>query len=148
MGEESLVNMSTRPQSEELIAPCGINCGACKYYLTKTRGLYKSNRSGCIGCIPRDKGCTYQGGCEPLNKRAIRFCYECSNFPCDKLQKLNKRYSTKYHTNLLDNLMEIKNKGLKLWLGEEERKWKCTNCGGMVSIHTHCCFDCGVKQST
>ena len=32
----------------DLIAPCGINCSVCKYYLSKAKGLYKSKKSGCI----------------------------------------------------------------------------------------------------
>ena len=139
--------MHKRPD-ELLIAPCGINCGVCKYYLAKAKGLYKSNKSGCIGCMPRDKGCTYQGGCEPLNKKAVRFCYECRNFPCKQLEKLNQRYSTKYHTNLINNLLNIKKNGITEWLKEEEQRWKCNVCGGTVSIHNHHCFDCGVEQSS
>ena len=108
-------------QSEELIAPYGINCGLCKYYLAKVKGLYKSKRSGCIGCIPRNKGCTYQGGCEQLRKGTVRFCFECTNFPCTQLEKLNKRYSTKYHTNLIENLLNIKKNGTYKWLKGEEQ---------------------------
>jgi len=133
--------------SEELIAPCGINCGVCRYYLTKAKGLYKSKKSGCIGCVPRNEGCTYQGGCGPLIKGIVRFCYVCSDFPCKQLEKLNKRYSTKYHTNLIDNLLNIQKYGINKWLEEEEETWKCNECGGTVSIHTHSCFDCGAKQS-
>ena len=133
--------------SEALIAPCGINCGVCKFYLATIKGLYKSKKSGCIGCIPRNKGCTYQGGCEPLKKREVRFCFECTDFPCKQLTKLNKRYSTKYHTNLVDNLLNIEKHGINKWLREEEQRWKCNKCGGTVSIHTHSCFDCGVRQS-
>ena len=133
-------------QSEELIAPYGINCGLCKYYLAKVKGLYKSKRSGCIGCIPRNKGCTYQGGCEQLRKGTVRFCFECTNFPCTQLEKLNKRYSTKYHTNLIENLLNIKKNGTYKWLKGEEQRWGCDNCGRAISIHDLTCYDCGHKR--
>ena len=133
--------------SEELTAPCGINCGVCKRYLATVRGLYKSKKSGCIGCIPRNNGCTYQGGCEQLKKREVRFCFECSDFPCEKLKKLDHRYTNKYRTSLIDNLLNIKRNGVDKWLLEEEQRWKCNECGGTVSIHNHFCFDCGAKQS-
>jgi len=131
--------------NENLIAPCGINCSVCRYYLSKAKGLYKSKRSGCIGCIPRDEGCTYQGGCEPLRTNAVRFCFECNDFPCRQLKKLEHRYATKYHTSLIDNLLSIKENGIDRWLVEEEKRWKCKECGGTKSIHTHICIDCGNK---
>jgi hypothetical protein len=134
--------------SEELIAPCGINCGVCRFYLGKAKGLYKSKTSGCAGCIPTNEGCNYQGGCEFLNNKMVRFCFECAHFPCKQLEKLNKRYSTKYHTNLIDNLLNIKKNGIGNWLREEEQRWKCRECGGTVSLHTHFCFDCGTEKSS
>lgn len=141
----SEMNMHKRP-NEALIAPCGINCGVCKYYLAKAKGIYKSRRSGCIGCVPRGKGCVCQG-CEPLTKGNVRFCYECRDFPCKQLERLNQRYRTKYHTDLISNLLNIKKKGITDWLKEEEQRWKCNECGGMVSMHDLRCYDCGVEQS-
>ena len=131
----------------DLIAPCGINCGVCRYYLARVKGMYKSTKSGCIGCIPRNSGCTCQGGCEPLRTKSVRFCFECSDFPCDKLKKLNHRYTTKYHTNLIDNLLYIQKNGINKWITEDKKRWECDECGGTVSIHGHICFDCGEKQS-
>jgi hypothetical protein len=66
--------------NEDLIAPCGINCGVCKYYLAKVMGSHKSKSTGCIGCLPKNKVCTYKEGCEPLKMRVVRFCFECTHF--------------------------------------------------------------------
>lgn len=134
--------MYTKP-GQDLIAPCGMNCSVCRFYLSKAKGLYKSKNAGCVGCIPRGIGCNNHGGCEPLKAKAVRFCYECTAFPCENMKKLEKRYSTKYHTSLIDNLMSIKENGIDKWLAGEESRWKCKKCGGTVSIHTHTCFDCG-----
>lgn len=132
---------------EDLIAPCGINCAVCKFYLGKKKGIYRTEASGCIGCLPRNRGCLYQGGCEPLNSRSVRFCSECSQFPCDKFRKLEKRYSTKYRTSLKQNLQDISEKGMESFLAAEESKWKCPRCDGTISIHTRACFDCGYVRS-
>ena len=133
--------------TEELIAPCGLNCGVCRYYLATIRGLYKSKKAGCTGCLPSNRACSIiKEGCYLLKENKIRFCFECGDFPCAKFDRLNRRYSTKYNTNLVNNLMEIKSKGLDKWLGEEEKKWKCANCGGVVSIHDLTCYDCGQKR--
>ena len=130
---------------QDLIAPCGMNCSVCRFYLSKVKGLYKSKKSGCTGCIPRGEGCANHGGCEPINTGAVRFCFECGDFPCRQLKKLEYRYATKYHTSLIDNLLRIKENGIDRWLVEEEKRWKCQECGGTISIHTHICFDCGHK---
>jgi len=131
--------------TQELIAPCGMNCGVCMRYLATTRGLYKNKRTaGCTGCLPRNRKCSrIKGSCKLLRENKIRFCFECSDFPCEKLKTLNRRYTTRYSTSLIDNLRDIQTKGLDGWLREEEIKWKCANCGGTVSIHDRKCYDCG-----
>ncbi|MFC1995459.1 DUF3795 domain-containing protein [Chloroflexota bacterium] len=47
--------------NEELIAPCGMNCGICSGYLAskydiKSKGI---KMPYCIGCRPRDKKCAF-----------------------------------------------------------------------------------------
>jgi len=133
--------------NEELIAPCGLNCGVCIYYLSRVKGLYKSKKSGCIGCRLRDRGCHNHGGCEPIKTKTVRFCYECSDFPCENFKKLERRYSSKYHTSLIDNLQNIKEKGVTGFIAGEEKKWKCPGCGGIMSMHTWGCIECGRKQN-
>ncbi|MFC2070015.1 DUF3795 domain-containing protein [Chloroflexota bacterium] len=134
-------------RNEELIAPCGLNCGVCKSYLAKERGLYKSKSSGCMGCIPGKRECRFiKDGCEKYRKNDIRFCFECGDFPCERIEKFEKRYTAKYHTSLIGNLLGIQNKGMSKWLAEEEKKWKCPQCGGTVSMHDGKCYDCGYKS--
>jgi hypothetical protein len=128
---------------EDLIAPCGINCGVCKYYLSRERGLYKTKSSGCAGCIPRNRGCGIKRDCEKYRKNNFRFCYECGDFLCERIGRLEKRYTAKYHTSVVGNLLGIQNVGISKWLAEEEEKWRCPECGGTVSMHTGTCYDCG-----
>ena len=111
--------------SEDLVAPCGIYCGVCKYYLSRVRGRYKSKKSGCEGCIPRDEGCNFRDGCEPLNTKAVRFCFECADFPCETTDRLEKRYARKYRNSLIDNLTRIKESGIEQFLQDEDQRWKC-----------------------
>ncbi len=129
--------------NEELIAPCGINCSVCKYYLARERGLYKTKSAGCTGCIPGDSDCRIIKDCEEFGKNNYRFCYECGDFPCERIGRLEKRYAAKYNTGVIVNLTRIQKMGLSKWLTEEEEKWKCPECGGRVSMHTGTCFDCG-----
>ncbi|MFC1921507.1 DUF3795 domain-containing protein [Chloroflexota bacterium] len=131
---------------EELISPCGMNCGVCKYYLSKQRGLYKMKSSGCAGCMPGKRECRYIKDCDNFRKNNFRFCYECGDFPCERIGKLEKRYVRQYHTSLVANSLKIKNVGMSKWLAEEEKKWRCSECGGTVSMHTGTCYDCGSEE--
>jgi len=55
----------------ELGAPCGVFCGACKFYLTEK----------CKGCrAKRNEQCTIWKCAE---ERGLRFCGECDRFPCE-----------------------------------------------------------------
>ena len=133
--------------SEELVAPCGMNCGVCKYYLAKERELYKSRSAGCAGCLPGKRECRFiKDNCELHRKNSIRFCFECGDFPCEGVKKIEKRYVAKYRTSLINNLLQIQNNGMSQWLAEEEQKWRCSQCGGTITIHGGICYDCGHNE--
>ena len=90
----------------ELIAPCGMNCGICKYH-------YRENNK-CLGCrvddVDKLKGCLecIIVNCDEIEKNNSEFCYTCSNIPCKRLKNLDKKYRKKYHMSMLDNLDFIK----------------------------------------
>ncbi len=46
---------------EELIAPCGMNCGLCIAYQFKEKDLNKKgfHKTYCLGCLPRGENCTH-----------------------------------------------------------------------------------------
>jgi len=55
----------------------------------------------------------------------VNFCYECPDFPCDRLKALDKRYQDRYRMSMLDNLAFIKDHGINAFLKKEEEKWQC-----------------------
>jgi len=96
---------------EILIAPCGMKFGLCVHYQAKENDLKHKgfNRMYCDGCIPRDKGCLHMGdNCDNLANVLVRYCYECDIIPCKRLKVLDKRYRTKYHMSMIENLTLIK----------------------------------------
>ena len=130
--------------NEELIAPCGMNCGICMAYLRE--------KNKCLGCFHDDpylrgyrRKCSIRN-CETIKNNASGFCYECADFPCRRLKQLDKRYTMKYSMSMLENLEIIKNKGIKALLVREEEKWKCPECGGVISCHNGICYSCGVEK--
>jgi len=115
-----------------------MNCNVCKGVLDKAGKGYK-----CPGCIPRGMGCIHgKGLCEKLAKREARFCYECEDFPCARLKRLDKRYRTKHDYGFIDALEFMRDNGMKAHLARETKLWKCPECGGVVCIHNGRCYTC------
>jgi Zn finger protein HypA/HybF involved in hydrogenase expression len=47
---------------------------------------------------------------------------------------------------MLENLAIIKNEGIEALLAREEEKWKCQDCGGVISCHNGVCYTCGGER--
>ena len=132
-----------------LIAPCGMNCGLCVSYLAMKYDLKKQGfrKTYCSGCLPRGKNCTFmKNHCDLLGKGLVRFCYECENFPCIRLKALDKRYRTKYHMSMIENLEFIKEHDIERFLEKEEAKWCCSECGEVICCHNGLCLNCGLDK--
>ena len=139
----------TDDMKEELIAPCGMNCAICVSYLAKKNDLKKKGfqKSYCEGCLPRGKNCTFlKKQCDLLGKGLVRFCYECKDFPCARLKALDKRYRTKYHMSMIENLEFVKEHGMGKFLEKEEKKWRCPGCGEMICCHNGLCLNCEIGK--
>ncbi len=129
---------------EELIAPCGMNCGICMAYLRE-----KKKCSGCRGSNEnKNKSCVMCRilNCSELHKNHLQFCIECSNFPCERIKHIDKRYRTKYNMSMIENLTMIKKQGIQRLLEQELERWKCPTCGNMISCHNMFCYHCQVEE--
>ncbi len=134
---------------ERLIAPCGMNCAVCVSYLAMRNDLKRQGfgKSYCSGCLPRGKNCTFmKNTCHLLGNGIVRFCYECRDFPCTRLKSLDKRYRSKYHMSMLENLQFIRDNGMVSFLDEEEAKWYCDQCGGVICCHNGLCLNCSLDK--
>lgn len=136
-------------QDEILVAPCGMNCAYCAAYLNYKYGgkpdELHGSRGGCSGCRPRDKSCAFlKKKCDLLRKKKIQFCYECKDFPCEQLLKLDSRYEKKgWDVSFSGNNKRIKEIGLDAFIKEQKKKWSCPKCSGPISIHEKKCYKCG-----
>lgn len=134
---------------EILIAPCGMNCTLCIAHQGKLNNINEKgfHRIYCDGCIPRGQGCLHMGdSCDKLKNKLVRFCFECEDFPCARLKSLDKRYRTKYHMSMVENLVFIKENGIDAFLKQEAGKWNCPDCGGAVCCHNGLCLNCGLEK--
>ncbi len=128
-----------------LIAPCGMDCSTCSGYLAFINGIPKKRGriSHCAGCRPRNKQCAYlKGQCDLLRNGEVEFCFQCPDYPCERLRKLDHRYRTVYGTSPIRNLEEIRSIGVESFIRQQQERYGCTECGGRISVHNKKCFRC------
>ena len=130
----------TRQNTYSVIAPCGMNCGACLAYLR--------TKNKCPGCrnIVNDTSVSLSRckikNCEQLQNNHSKFCFNCNEYPCKRLKNLDKRYRTKYHMSMIENLNDIKLFGIRKFVNNENTKRACQTCGGMICVHNGLCVNC------
>ena len=120
----SQYNTANGKITPELIAPCGMNCGICKAYLSYSRGIpkEKGNVTHCSGCVPRNKLCFIKRGCRKLRQDKIRFCSECEEMPCRNVDRIDRRYRNRYGMSMVENLKEIKSTSLQSFIINQDTK--------------------------
>jgi hypothetical protein len=133
------------PIDEELVAPCGMNCALCSNYLAYLNNL---NKSQCAGCRPTNKKCSYlfdkcPGKNHDLEGNAkARFCFDCEQYPCKEIDRMDRRYRKSYGISVKENLVYIKENGLSELVARQYAEHRCAQCGGLVSVHNKKCFKC------
>jgi hypothetical protein len=111
----------SKPQNRitrDLIAPCGMNCGICRAFLRE--------KNPCNGCNFTEKNMPKTRiNCKmrTCTKRTGKFCYRCSEFPCDRLLLMDKRYRTKYGMSEIENLEFIREYGISKFVASEGERW-------------------------
>jgi len=136
--------MNEHPQfHNNLIAPCGMNCALCLAYLrskNRCNGCNGSNNqkpASCVKCVIKN--------CEMPHFLGSIFCCDCEKYPCTRLKQLDKRYRTKYHMSMIDNLNTIRSEGLDYFVKREHDRWLCEKCGGTICVHRGSCLNCQSK---
>jgi len=126
----------------ELIAPCGMNCGICIAFFGYTMKGGK-RKHPCSSCRLRDSRCAFiKKQCDKLATKQIEYCFECADFPCENLEKLDRRYRDKYGMSMIENLRYIQTNGIRQFLKNEQDRWNCPTCGGVVCVHSKTCYTC------
>ena len=125
----------------KLFAPCGMNCLVCYVHL--------KDKKPCPGCLNKDnnkpercKTCKIKNCAQ---EKGFTYCYECLYFPCKLIKNLEKSYSKRYNTSLIENSKKVQNDGIYLFLKNEQEKWICKSCSGVISLHDAECSNCKTK---
>lgn len=110
-----------------LVAPCGGYCGDCPAYKVKDdpswgktlRERVNWNGIPCPGCRPSKGRVQFvEGICETyacISGRGHDFCFECAEFPCQKLNPAADRAGELPHNIKLFALCYIRQHGVDKW---------------------------------
>lgn len=130
------------PQEEietAMFAPCGMNCVVCYKHCC--------HKKPCRGCLNSDsdkpkhcRTCKIKD-CAKIN--GISYCYECDNYPCKQIKKLEKSYHTRYDASLIANSLFVREHGITKFMLQQKEKYTCAFCGGIISLHDAVCSECG-----
>jgi hypothetical protein len=44
--------------------------------------------------------------------------------------------------SMIENLKYIRDKGINNFLKQQEKKYKCDECGGIICVHNGVCYSC------
>ena len=142
------------PANLDLLAYCGIYCGACSSRLAFDNqdqvyapGVSAEQHSStdapvrlCPGCRRGDTS----GRCairECAQERALVHCGACADFPCSRITKFNGD-GTPHHGESMANLKHLRDVGEAAWLEEQRQLWTCA-CGARRSLYLGKCPTCG-----
>ena len=137
--------MSVNRAGPELLAPCGINCAICSRFLAWSKQMPKvpGKIAHCAGCRARKYPCAFiKKGCPDICEGRFQFCFECATFPCRKVNSIDERYRAKFHSEPVQNLLDIKRLGPEKFFAADMKRHRCGNCGGTRSVHSDQCYDC------
>jgi hypothetical protein len=125
--------------SPSLLAPCGMNCLVCYVRLR--------NKKACLGC--RGEDLAKPGHCRQCKTKecaagqGLQFCHQCPTFPCAVIKRLDKSYRQRYQVSLIESTLRHWEVGARQFLMEESDRWRCAQCGGLISLHDRVCSECG-----
>jgi len=122
----------------QMTAPCGRDCFNCPVYLTKDNPRLRSIIAKRLN-IPEEQvqcdGCRNENGCIPFLKwtepcpiltctesQSIDFCFECADFPCDRLHPVVDMADRFPHNTKVFNLCLIRKMGLEAWAESKAKK--------------------------
>lgn len=114
--------------SKNLVAPCGIDCGRCLGFLRENNPCH-----GCRDASQNKPKTRINCKIRTCNKRTDDFCCSCEEFPCELIERLDKRYHKKYDMSEIDNLKYIEKNGIDKFVASEREKYQ--TLGRTFCIH-------------
>ncbi len=152
-------------RNRELMAPCGLYCGACGIYIAHRDGnekfravmgnLYgtKPEETACAGCMQADPPRCLYGYCrsctirECVRAKGLYSCHQCTAWPCDMIERfplatglrVMKRAIPLWRAKVAELGDEA---GSVEWARAECERYHCPQCGYPLFRGAQRCRQC------
>ena len=138
---------------QALAAPCGLYCGVCGVYiatrdnnekfkerLTTVYGV-SAEEIHCMGCLSDNvwlfcQQCDIKACCQ---KKGYQGCHQCDDFPCSLIEEFSFPVGKKVMLRAIPTWREL---GTERWMEEEEKRYICPHCGGILFRGAKRCRAC------
>lgn len=125
-----------RIPDEKCASICGLFCGVYPVFPDKCHDCFSDYiREGC-------KNCTDHGFLDCAMDHSVLRCYECGDFPCEKL----KEFSTKpvingvcNHVDVVPDSLRMREIEVSQWIQEKIKEHKCGELINWFDMNTHIC---------
>ena len=153
-------------RNKNLMAPCGLYCGACGVYIA-TRdnnekfkqvmgNLYgtKPEQTECLGCMQPEPPAKMYGYCRICDIRTcVRSkghysCHQCAEWPCEKIEKFGFATGRRVMKGTIPVWREKvrqsgDGKGSEEWARSVLERYHCSSCGKPLFRGAKRCRACG-----
>ena len=153
-------------RNRDLMAPCGLYCGACGIYIAhrdnnaKFRAilaqLYGSQpeQTRCRGCMQPDPPECLYGFCQScpirdcVRRRGYRSCHPCPEWPCEHIEHFPIAVGRSVMQRAIPRWRELvaqlgDEEGSVAWARGECERYHCPQCGGPLFRAATRCRACG-----
>ncbi len=153
-------------KNKDLMAPCGLYCGACGIYIaTRDKnekfkaimgGLYgtKPEETECRGCMQPDPPGKLYAFCKDCSMRnCVRdkgyySCHQCDKWPCDMVENFGLATGKRVMKRTIPLWREKvaahgDEKGSEAWARTECERYHCSDCGNPLFRGAQRCRACG-----
>ena len=120
-----------RIPDENTAGICGLFCGTCPSYPKECHGCLSDLVKGdCVDCRHGFRTCAA--------KHEVRHCFECTEFPCQRLVDFSKIHIVNgicHHEHVIRDLEEMRNTSVKCWVEKQTAQHTCSLCGKLKLWH-------------
>jgi hypothetical protein len=138
---------------DQILGFCGLYCPGCGTYQATAAGGGVEYEPGafttCRGCNSGRLG-IWCSSCEIRDcarENGVRYCLQCAEFPCQKIQRFMDDPRFPYHKDVPGMMARLSEVGLETWAEEQDRRWLCTTCGSRFDWFAERCPGCGTATA-
>ena len=158
-------------KNKDLMAPCGLYCGACGVYIATRDGndkfkavlgnLYgsKPEETECRGCMQPDPPKKLYGYCSTcairdcVRTKGFYSCHQCDEWPCDKIENFALATGVRVMKRAIplwrSKVAELGDaEGSVEWARGECERYHCSSCGNPLFRGAQRCRACGHDTSS